>query len=30
MASIVNLVAELGGSWVFTFDELKTWGREKR
>lgn len=26
MASIANLVAKLGGSWVFTFDEFKTWG----
>ena len=30
MASIMNLVAKLGGSWVLTFDEFKTWGKEKR
>jgi len=26
----MNLVAKLGGSWVLTFDEFKTWGKEKR
>lgn len=25
MAPIMNLVAKLGGSWVLTFDEFKTW-----
>lgn len=30
LASIVNLVAKLGGSRVLTFDEFKTWQREKR
>lgn len=30
LASIVNLVTKLGSSWVLTFDEFKTWHREKR
>lgn len=29
MASVMHLVAKRGGSWVLTFDEFKTWGREK-
>lgn len=30
MASIVNLVAKLGGSWILTLDEFKTYRREER
>lgn len=30
LASVVNLVAKLGGSRVLTFDEFKTWRRENR
>lgn len=30
LASVMNLVAKLGGSRVLTFDEFKAWRREKR